>query len=289
MRTTHFNENEPSRVRWADQTLLQKQAGEKPASASYRRDALGRTTEETITYGEGVEAIRRTLRHSFTPDGRRASLVYPDGAQIQYRFDQGRLQRADLPGDEAIRWTQYQWQQPSRIELPGAVRTLEYGPLQRPTHIQVQAIGPGTAETPTGPIHLDWRLAYDPAGNLIQRDTRDGPYSYAYDPLDRLIEVVPPASVPELPLEGYQYDEVGNRTQSAHQPGAWGYDQDNRLTQYGDGPTLTALTHSPNGQRAELITPTQPSRVRCADHTLLPNRAGEKPAKRTLPKGHHAA
>ncbi len=39
-----------------------------------------------------------------------------------------------------------------------------------------------------------------------------------------------PPTTHQLPLKGYRYDAVGNRTRSLHQSGAWGYDQDHSLT-----------------------------------------------------------
>jgi RHS repeat-associated protein len=52
--------------------------------------------------------------------------------------------------------------------------------------------------------------------------------------LDRLTQASPDNALQSkgLPSESYGYDPVGNRTSSAHQAGAWLYNQDNQLTQY---------------------------------------------------------
>ncbi|KQM79565.1 hypothetical protein, partial [Xylophilus sp. Leaf220] len=50
-----------------------------------------------------------------------------------------------------------------------------------------------------------------------------------------------------LPAERYTYDAVGNRTSSAHQPGAWAYGADNELLQWGTGAEQTRLRYNANG------------------------------------------
>jgi RHS repeat-associated protein len=75
-----------------------------------------------------------------------------------------------------------------------------------------------------------------------------------YDLLDQLVSAKPPISLqsgpdnPEgLPQEGYDYDSVHNRITSAHQPGAWVYNENNELTQWGLGPKQRTLSYDLNG------------------------------------------
>ena len=57
---------------------------------------------------------------------------------------------------------------------------------------------------------------------------------YGYDPLNRLSEAEPDQALQTLglPQEAYSYDAAGNRLSSAHQAGAWTYNQANQLLQY---------------------------------------------------------
>ncbi|WP_345777415.1 hypothetical protein [Dokdonella sp.] len=89
---------------------------------------------------------------------------------------------------------------------------------------------------------MDYRYQYDAAGNITQRSTEDGDYFYGYDPLDRHTGATPPAALQQsptrpdgLPVEQYTYDNVHNRKTSAHQPGAWRYNENNELSAYGIG------------------------------------------------------
>ncbi|MFZ1326169.1 MAG: RHS repeat domain-containing protein, partial [Candidatus Contendobacter sp.] len=189
------------------------QSGATDTQAAYTLDALGRTTQAVLTLGRGAQAIRATLQHTYTADGRRDSLTYPDGTIFRHTYQNGRLATAHLPPDHTIRWASYQWNQPTRIDSPGLTRRLDYDPLQRLTRLQVQALGSGSSDAPQGPVLLEHRYTYDPAGNLTQQDTPDGPYLYGYDALDRLTQATPPPALqqtPErpqgLPLERYSYD-----------------------------------------------------------------------------------
>jgi len=51
-----------------------------------------------------------------------------------------------------------------------------------------------------------------------------------------------------LPVEAYDYDAVHNRIASAHQPGAWDYDANNRLLGWGSGTARTLIEYDDNGQ-----------------------------------------
>ncbi|HRW65213.1 MAG TPA: RHS repeat-associated core domain-containing protein [Candidatus Competibacter sp.] len=231
-----------------------QQRGDTVSRATYTLDALGRPTEETLTYGTGASAITHTLGHGYTADGQRQALAYPGGKAVRFAYENGQLQTVSLPGGESIRWTTYKNTQPTQIVFPGIVRQIDYDPLQRPIQLHAQALGTGTADAPTGAVLLDWQYTYDATGNITQKDTQDGRYAYAYDALSRLTAATPPSTLQAgaanpngLPLERYTYDAVHNRLSSAHQPGLWAYDADNRLTQYGQGDALTALSHTANG------------------------------------------
>lgn len=191
------------------------QSGDTDSAGTFTYNLRGEKIAESVTFGQGAGAFTRSLAYDPGEAGRPARFVYPDGKVVDYRYDEaGRLIAIDAPGG-SITYHDYQWLQPTRVELPGAVRTLAYDVLQRPLVIRAQALGGGTPQAPQGEVLMDYRYTYDAAGNITERDTEAGAYQYGYDALDRLTQAVPPpahqssATQPDmLPVEGYGYDPV---------------------------------------------------------------------------------
>ncbi|MGH8543568.1 MAG: hypothetical protein ACREX3_08045, partial [Gammaproteobacteria bacterium] len=69
---------------------------------------------------------------------------------------------------------------------------------------------------------------YDKVGNRKSKVDSNGPYNYAYDSLNRLIEALNP--LPSNPMESYVYDPVGNRTNS-NQNGLSVFNSANQLSE----------------------------------------------------------
>jgi RHS repeat-associated protein len=265
-------------------------------SAVYEYDSKGLKTRETVTVqtsGSAGAALTssnsttKTTTTSYHPNGLKASITYPNvvgnhstaainsnasgnsAAAVSYTYDSNnQLKQITGPGSASnvpntITISTYQWSAPTQKVLPGAVVNLTYDALLRPTRLTSQAIGNnGTTQAPTGYIIHDTRLTYNDVSNITQRETEHGLYTYSYDDLDRLTQVVPPASISfpnattnnttnpnlNLPIEGYRYDAVHNRKSSLHQTGslanAWTYNAHHQLTQYGDpsATTTSSLT-----------------------------------------------
>jgi RHS repeat-associated protein len=252
-----------------------QQAG---TAATYTYSDKGEKTGETITYrrGSGAAAIEfsHSLGRRYRANGQLEAMTYPDGTEVAYGYDpQNRLTSAGLPGGGQIQWSQWQWQQPTRVQMPGAVRTLEFDGFQRPTRIRSQAIGGGSAANPAGAVIMDYRYRFDATGNITQRETEDGAFNYGYDPLNRLTAATPPPSLqvdpaaPEadkLPVEAYSYDPVHNRLSSQHQPGEWRYNADNQLLGYGLGSEQVSFAYNANGHTERETTgdPVAPLKLR---------------------------
>ena len=68
----------------------------------------------------------------------------------------------------------------------------------------------------------------------MQIQSELGQTGYGYDPLNRLSKAEPDQALQTLglPQEAYSYDAAGNRLSSAHQAGAWTYNEANQLLQY---------------------------------------------------------
>lgn len=230
------------------------QTGDTHSTATYTYNDKGEMTRETVTYGTGPTAFSKTLEYDYYANGLPKQLSYPDGTPIDYAYDDAnRLSQISTPGG-LINITGYQWQQPTRVELPGAIRTTAYDPLQRFKQITVQGLGTGNYAAPTGHIHLGLVYTYNDAGNITLKATPGGTYSYGYDVLDRLTRATPPESLQAsvnnpggLPVEGYSYDPVHNRIQSSHQPGTWNYNDNNELQGWGLGPDEVSYTYDANG------------------------------------------
>jgi RHS repeat-associated protein len=224
-------------------------------SATYAYDANGRRSSESVNFG----SFTRTVGLSHTPNGRLAGITYPDGASVVYRYDgAGRLNELEHPGG-VMRYSAYQWQRATRVELPGGlVRREAFDALQRSTRIEVGTTSNATAV-------MNHRYTYDVVGNITQKATLAGPTAYAYDALDRLTQATPPAST-GLPSEAYTYDAVHNRQSSAHQPGPWSYNGNHELTQWGEGANATSLEYDANGN---LVRETRGSTTRTFVYDLF--------------------
>lgn len=248
------------------------QTGDTVSSATYDYDAKGQKISETVTYGAGPNAPRKTIQYDYYPNGLKKFFTYPDGTVVTYGYtSNNQLASVTTPDGDTIQFTGFIWNKPTQTQMPGVVRNVTLDRLQRPLEIRTQAIGAGTIEAPGGAIVMDYQYAYDAAGNVTQRITDDGKYEYAYDKLDRLTKATPPASLQVstadssgLPIEQYTYDAVHNRTSSAHQPGSWTYNADNQLLSYGIGAQQHTYEYDANGNTVKQVIgdPSTPSGVR---------------------------
>nr|WP_312370838.1 RHS repeat-associated core domain-containing protein [Delftia acidovorans] len=220
------------------------------SSATYDKDAQGRTTQNKVTYGkvDNTGSFSFTVGQSYNADGQLAGHSYPDGSAGQYSYDKGRLSLVTLPDQSQIRYGNYQWLTATRIETPGATKTLSLDSLQRPLSIEVK--------NATTQILASRYYQYDKAGNITQIDSDLGTTEYGYDNLDRLTQASPNQNLQGLglPQEMYSYDAVGNRITSAHQPGTWTYNDDNQLVRYPSqkpfsqmAPQDTQVSYTPQG------------------------------------------
>ena len=71
---------------------------------------------------------------------------------------------------------------------------------------------------------------YDEVGNILQKTTEHGNYTYGYDVVSRLLT----ADNPVLNDESYTYDDVGNRITDSSVSGSWSYNLNNELLGYED-------------------------------------------------------
>ncbi|WP_418514768.1 RHS repeat-associated core domain-containing protein [Delftia sp. PS-11] len=221
--------------------------GQTISQADYRRDALGRISQEQLIYGEGTSRITATLTQDWDADGRKTRQGYPDHSAAEFTYDRGHLQQASQPGSTGkITWASYQWMRPTRIQYPGASRRIAYDGFYRIQDIQVQDANNANL--------LALSYQYDADSSITRKTLQlgadiSGSVDYAYDALDRLTQVRPSASLTSqgLPQEQYGYDAVHNRTSSLHQPGEWQYASGNRLLQHGQAEEMVRYSYSATG------------------------------------------
>ena len=81
---------------------------------------------------------------------------------------------------------------------------------------------------------LQRRYSRNPADHITRIESEEGAIAYAYDRLGRLTQAEPDQALQDkgLPNEAYSWDAAGNRLSSAHQAGAWTYNEANQLPQY---------------------------------------------------------
>jgi RHS repeat-associated protein len=227
-------------------------------SGIYTYDNKAQKLTEAITVQMGGSAASpintsKTTTTSYYPNGLKASVTYAaigntggtSAGTTTYTYDtNNQLKKITTPNNQSIDINAYKWTAPTQKVIPGAVINMTYDALLRPTGMKSQAIGSGTAQAPAGAVIHDTRPTFNAVSNITRRDTEHGTYTYGYDDLDRLTQVIPPPVIATggssitLPTEGYTYDAVHNRKSSLHQTGslanAWTYNAHHQLTQWGD-------------------------------------------------------
>jgi RHS repeat-associated protein len=205
-------------------------------SGEFAYDELGRKTREVISYG----SFALTNSYAYYANGLKKTFTGPDNIPYDYAYDgNNRLSALSVPGVGAVTWDSYSWNSPARITRPGGGKMdLAYDSLMRPTNI--------LARDPSLATIMSRRFDYSPAGNILSKETEHGAYTYGYDPLYRLTIATNPASA----NEAYQYDPLGNRTNSAAISGPWNYNQNNELL----GNSSASYTYDGNGNLTSKVT-----------------------------------
>ena len=209
---------------------------------------------------------------SFTADGQLQSQSWPDGSRQDFAWEKGRLKQISLPDQSRIALGAYQWLMPGQIELPAGARiTQKPDAFQRLAQLQVTGAKPQGAGASAAQL-LQRRYSRNPAGHITRIESEEGASAYTYDRLGRLTQAEPDQALQDkgLPNEAYSWDAAGNRLSSAHQAGAWTYNEANQLLQY-----PRVLDENAPAQQSQ----TEQVSARVTDHLGAPvlalNKAGE--------------
>lgn len=157
-------------------------------------DALGRVVRETDQFG-------RTVEHAFDATGLRTRLVYPDGTESGFVYDEAdRLRQVRDSGVGALHLTYARGGVPGDVELPGGVRWRSVrdalGRLQQVSELDL-----------AGDVVSSFSYTYDARDNIVSAVENGRRIEYSYDALGRLTAVRDPDGE-----AAYSYDAVGNRT-----------------------------------------------------------------------------
>jgi RHS repeat-associated protein len=159
---------------------------------AYEYDVLGRLTTEHQGWA--------TSGYRYDAMGHLTGQLLPDGQQIDYAFNHGRLHQVNLNG-HCLTQHQYQVSGLESSRTQGALTShYQYDETGRLTEHRVRQAQQQT---------LFRRYQYNRSGNLTEvEDTLRGLTQYQYDPLDRLTQVRGSLS------ENFVHDPAGNLIQS---------------------------------------------------------------------------
>ena len=192
------------------------------ATGTFTYDDLSRKLTETVDYGPF------TLSHAYTyyANGAKKTFTGPDGNTTVYEYDAGnRLAGITVPGQGQIsyEYNTANWNNPVSMLFPG-------GSGQSYTHDPLMRLKTITGTDPGQNTLMSRGYEYSPAGNITQKQTEHGDYTYGYDTLNRLTSALNPA----LSDEAYTYDDLGNRITDVKVTGSLIYNANNELENRGN-------------------------------------------------------
>jgi len=185
------------------------------------------------------DTIGKTVSYTYDGNGRKVSLIYPDGETISYTRDaRGQVYHLTSnqlgPGGEPPPTVTYAY------NPDGSLASMDYGFGMHVARIYDSTTGrliDLKYTKPDGTVISDFAYTHDAAGNILSKTTDFGLVQYGYDALDRLVL----ADYDWKADETFAYDAVGNRIADANHA-VWQYDAANQLLAYGAG------AHDPVGQ-----------------------------------------
>lgn len=190
---------------------------------SYMTDASGRTDYCYNRFGEVVRKVQQTngvslsIRYSYTPGGRLASLTYPDGTVADYVRDTlGRISEIGVTpasGGREVLLTDVGY-------LPfGPSTGWRYGNGRTMVRNFDQDYRPIGIADSKGDLKIG--LGYDPVGDLVDLASGDQQAKLQYDALGRLTHFRDALS--GVTIDQYNYDATGDRVSFTNATGTAAY------------------------------------------------------------------
>ncbi|WDM74386.1 DUF6531 domain-containing protein [Xanthomonas cucurbitae] len=248
-----------------DAAAVSCQAGETFANGRLAsiKDSSGTTEYCYNSFGDVVRKQQTTngkvftLRYGYTVGGRLASVIYPDGATVDYVHN-GLGQAIEVGYTPFTGARQILLKNASYLPL-GPVSGWNYGNGRVLTRTYDQDYRPKAVQD-TSAGGLDVGFGFDPVGNLSKLTPAGGTVTdvvLGYDSLGRLTEFKD--GLTGTVLDGYTYDKTGNRQSSKSAAGTVAYTYEtgsHRLTSVGAVPRVynaVGDTTSINGVEREFV------------------------------------
>ncbi|WP_147381843.1 RHS repeat-associated core domain-containing protein [Paenibacillus nanensis] len=253
-------------------------------TTSYTYDLLSRLT--SVTDGRG-----QTIRYSWTENGQRESMTYPDGSVVNYEVDL--LDRIVGVIDSAGRRTSYEYDARGML----TTKTLPTGAMSTYVYNELGQLLELTHRNQQGKSVEQLIYAYDPLGNRTRMERIEGEddeddaeggrvvSEYTYDALNQLITVSKynAGDSGSTITTNYSYDKVGNRLTKAT---SWGdlsdveqytYNALDQLTRWQNGLNYKDYTYDPRGNLLKVLGVTDAADPVMAIEDLLPDPEAANP------------
>jgi len=189
--------------------------------------------------------LGNTTQFGYDPNSQLTTQTYPNGASATQAYDNAdRLTSIADASPAAGQFLDLAYgRDPAGLLSSEGPNTFAYDPNNR---LQGQSAAPAVS------------YAYDTADNPTTATVPGGTSkTMSYDPAHQLTTMTTTGSPPTTTTNTYAYDPNGNRTSDGITPGAYGYDQANRLTSY-----LSSTTYAYDGDGLRTnktgLTGTQP-------------------------------
>jgi len=156
-------------------------------SATYAYDDLQRRTGETVNYG----SFSLSQSYSYYANSFKKSYTDPAGRSRTWSYDlAGRPTGINLGSAGEVSTNSFTWNSPTKITLPGGSSlNLSYNGLQQLTDL----VAKNPAQNPV----IDYSYIYDLDGQVTDKATEHGSYSYDYNAANRLTSAHNPSETEE--------------------------------------------------------------------------------------------
>lgn len=190
--------------------------------ASFKYLDAQQRSEVNIDYG----SFTKTFAYEFDKGGRKTAIIMPSGVAYRYSYNtRGQLAAIQLPQGDITYDTYDYGFNAKKLTFPNGM-TLEYG------YDDARQLNSIYYKSMSGNVLFSDDLTRNLHGNITDRVTDQGSYSYSFDAIGQITSVTRPDGM----VESYAYDSSGNRL-SDHDH-TYTYDIRNRIATLDQQPVL---------------------------------------------------